>query len=379
MGLGACIWGIPRSAGQRALDSLHLKPRSDAAFSSWRNLREGRCALHLWNGEGDFMKRSWTALAVSFFALGVLAGCNDYNNSVQYPTGATITSISPTGLVAGPAPGTATNCQNTPTGQTNPCFTLYVIGNPSNGFQTSTVVQWNGKSLPACTNSSGVANTSAMHGCTTYIDSVDLSAQIPYGQVLNPGVGYVNTYTPQSGTGQNGLSNVITFYIYGAPNPYPTLSSVSPNTEANCDPSTTSCAKVPITLTGTNFLTTSQNGGSSVTFTGLATYETETAITVTSISSTQLKATIPGSYLCATDTALINVINPPSAICLVNCPNLGGGDTNNPPSGQQATTQTFTITGTAVNNCPAQTPPTAAIAEETPAISQDGRHVAYAW
>ena len=43
------------------------------------------------------MKRSLTALAVMFFAVGVMAGCNDYNNSVQYNTGATITNLSPSG------------------------------------------------------------------------------------------------------------------------------------------------------------------------------------------------------------------------------------------------------------------------------------------
>src|SRR5208282_2627526 len=121
------------------------------------------------------------------------------------------------------------------------------------------------------------------------------------------------------------------------------------------------------------FLSTSQNGGSKVTYTGVATGGVETAITVTSFSATQLKATIPGSYLSAADTAQINVVNPPSAICLVNCPNLGGGDTNNPTSGSPST-QIFTIGGGAAANAASAS----AIAEETPAVSQDGRYVAYA-
>lgn len=322
------------------------------------------------------MKWFWTAPAAALLALVFLAGCNDYNNTVQYNTGATITNISPSALPAGNPPTGAPNCPNTPSGQTNPCFTLYVLGSSVNGFQTNTLVEWNQGRLPACTN------TSASHGCSTYIDATDMTAYIPYSLVSKPGTAYVNTWTPQSGTGNNGLSNALTFLIYGAANPFPLISSVSPTSANYCAYSTTSsCPSVSITVAGTNFLPTSQNGGSSVTYTGLATYGIETAINVTSISSTQLKATIPGVLLCATDVAKINVINPPSAICIVNCPNLGGGDTNNPPNGQPVTTQSFTVNGTAgANSCPAQTAPNPnpLVVEETPAVSQDGRYVTYA-
>lgn len=323
------------------------------------------------------MKRSRTALAVALCAAGAVAGCNDYNNSVQYNTGATITSISPSGLPAGTPTGvTLPNCPNTPSGQTNPCFTLFVLATSTNGFQASTVVEWNGQRLPACTN------TTAKNGCTTYLDATDVNASVPYSLIANSGTAYVNTYTPQSGTGNNGLSNALTFIIYGAPNPSPTLSSISPTSAGYCDSTTTKCANIPITLMGTNFLPTSPNGASSVTFTGVATGGIETAITVTGISSTQLNATIPGTLLCATDTAQINVINPPGAICLVNCPNLGGGNTNcklSQTSNCTVTTQTFTITNSSpANTCPVTTPVTPAVVEETPAVSQDGRYVAYA-
>ena len=323
------------------------------------------------------MKRSWTALAAALCVVGVVASCNDYNNSVQYNTGATITNISPSGLPAGTPPGvTLANCPNTPSGQTNPCFTLFVLGSPTNGFQTTTVVEWNGQKLPACTT------TSAKNGCTTYLDATDVNAAVPYSLIANPGTAYVNVYTPQSGTGNNGLSNALTFIIYGAPNPFATISSISPTSAGYCDSTTTKCGNIAITVTGTNFLPVSQNGGSSVTFTGLATSGQETAITVTGITSTQLNASIPGTLLCATDTAQINVINPPSAICLVNCPNLGGGDTNckgpQVPTNCTPTTQTFTITNPSpANTCPVPPPPTAAVAEEVPAVSQDGRYVAY--
>jgi Tol biopolymer transport system component len=322
----------------------------------------GSSAFHPRIDEGEFMKRFWTAPAVTLLAIGMLAGCNDYNNSIQYDTGATITSISPSALAAGtPATGTLTPCQGTTAAQNMPCFTLFVLANSANPFLTTSVVEWNGQKM-----------------FTTYIDATDLSAQIPYSLIAKPGTANVNTFQPQSGTGMNGLSNSLTFLIYGPANPYPTLTSIAPTSAAYCNPANSNCANVPITVNGTNFIPGSQNGGSIVTFTGLATYGIETTITLNSFSATQLKATIPGAYLCATDTPTINVINPPSAICLVNCPNLGGGDTNSPPPGQMATTQIFTVTGTAgTNSCPPQTIPTPLTAAEAPAVSRDGRYVAY--
>jgi hypothetical protein len=330
------------------------------------------------------MKRFWTASAVVIFLvlLGGIAGCDDYNTSIQYDTGATLTNLSPSALPAGTPAGSIANCPNTPTSTTNPCFIIYVVGLSTNGFQSNTLVEWNQQKLQNCTQ------TNATNGCSTYVDATDMTAYIPYSFLKSPGTAYVNTWTPQSGTGNNGLSNSLTFLIYGAANPYPQLASVSPTSAAYCAYSTSSsCPGVSITLSsvstssGGTFMPTSQQGGSSVTFTGLATYGIETAITVNSASATKITATIPGAYLCAVDTPKINVINPPAAVCITSCPNLGGGDTNSPPSGQQVTTQTFSITGTAgTTTCPAQTPPNPnpEIAEETPAVSQDGRFVAYA-
>lgn len=317
------------------------------------------------------MKRLWTAQAVILCVVGVLVGCNDYNNSVQYDTGATLTNLSPSGMVAGatPPPSSTIQCPGTPSGQNNPCFTLFVIASSSNPFSNASgvpnpIVRWNGTNVT-----------------TTFIDTTNLSAQVPYSYLAKPGSVAVNVYQPTGqGTGYNGLSNALTFTIYGSPNPYPTLSSVAPTSAPYCDSTSAKCANVSIAVTGTNFLPTSQNGGSQVTLTGASTYNEETAITVNSITSTKMTATIPGTLLCASGPVAVNVLNPPSGICLVNCPNLGGGDTNNPPAGQSATTQTFTITNsTSVNTCPANIPPgTTTTSSERPAISQDGRYVAYA-
>ena len=91
------------------------------------------------------MRQSWRALGVVLLALGLEAGCNDYNTSIQYPTGATILTLAPSGVVFGS------------TG-----FTLTVIGSSSNGFKTNTVVEWNGQKL-----------------VSTYVDTVTMTATVP--------------------------------------------------------------------------------------------------------------------------------------------------------------------------------------------------------
>ena len=300
------------------------------------------------------MKRSWTALAVTLFAFGTVAGCGGYQTSIQSDTGASIISLAPSGMPVGQPAGVAANppCPTVPTTTQPAYFCLTVNANLLNGFPSNSVVQWNGKNL-----------------VTVFQDTSTLLAEVPYTLIAKQGTAYVNSYSPQSGAGMNGLSNALAFTIYGAPNPVPALTSISPTGASACS---SNCANVSITINGSNFLPSSQNGGSKATYTGVATGGAETAITITSFSATQLKATIPGSYLNADDVAKINVINPPSAICLVNCPNLGGGDTNDPSVGP-VTTQSFTITGGAAAKAAA-----AAAAEETPAVSQDGRYVAYA-
>ena len=210
------------------------------------------------------MKGFRTAVAVASLAFGWLAGCNDNNTSIQYNTGATLLNISPTGLSAG-----------------GPDFLLTVNASQFNGFNSTTVIQWNNSKLP-----------------TTFVDVTTLTATVPASLLAKPGVAYVNTLTSQSGSGQNGLSNTLAFNIYGAPNPVPTITSISPDTAPACG---TSCgnASLNFTVTGTNFLSTSNNGGSLVTFQDrLTTQQQPTALTISSISDSEIKATIPGDLSC---------------------------------------------------------------------------------
>jgi len=193
---------------------------------------------------------------------------------------------------------------------------------------------------------------------------VTLTATIPANYVANAGTAIVNTFTPQSGTGNNGLSNSIYFYIYGAPNPVPAITSVSPDSAEACG---TNCsASLTITVDGTNFLPASNNGGSIVTFQDqLTPQQNPTALTISSFSETEIKAAVPGKFLANPDTAKIAVINPGSGPCnQPSCASLAGGGT----SPQE---WCFVIGGGSGGFC--QEP-----AQETPAISQDGRYVAYA-
>ena len=274
------------------------------------------------------MKRFWTALGVAGLACGMLAGCNDYNNSIQYNTGATLTNVAPNGLAAG-----------------SDSFLLTVNASQFNGFNSTTVVQWNGQKLAT----------------STFVDTTTMTATVPANLIAKAGTAYVNTLTKQSGTGQNGLSNTLAFNIYGAPNPLPTLTSVTPVTASACG---TNCTKAALTITvvGTNFLQSSNNGGSLVTFVDkLTPMQQPAALSITSFSDTQIQAVIPGAFLANPDTATIVVSNPGSGPCnQPSClPLVGGGDSN---------PFTFLIGGGA---------PAAATAEETPAISQDGRYVVY--
>jgi IPT/TIG domain/WD40-like Beta Propeller Repeat len=279
------------------------------------------------------MKRFLTAVAVAGFAFGLLAGCNDYNNSIQYNTGATVTNIAPSGLPAGSA-----------------SFLLTVNASAANGFNTTTVIQWNGQKLSN----------------QTFVDTTTMTATVPANLLTKAGTALVNTLTAQSGTGQNGLSNTMAFTIYGTPNPLPTLTSVTPATAPACG---TSCANASVTITvaGTNFLSASNNGGSLVTIADkLTPMQEPTALTITSLSSTQIQAVIPGTYLANPDTATIQVTNPGNGLCTQpSCLPLVGGGNSAPFS--------FLIGGGA----PAVATAMAMVAEETPAISQDGRYVVY--
>lgn len=299
------------------------------------------------------MKRFWTAIAVALLAIFAAAACNDYGNTFQSPGGALITFLSPRQMSACPAP-----CTN------NPNFTLSVNGA---GFVAKTLVQWNGKNLQTTVPTDSSGNP---------LGNV-VTATVPASLIATAGTAVVNTINPNSnyGTGTNGLSNTLVFIINNPPNPVPTVSSVSP-----------ACAAVgsslSITVTGTNFMNVAAPSGSAPTQFSTLNWTlgssqlqlspyTANPITVT---ATQITATIPAASISAAGTATVTVYNPPSPpVANVAGSTGSGGGTSAPP----ATVTVQTATCPAAAKAPANSVATDAIAEETPAVSRDGRYVAY--
>jgi hypothetical protein len=240
------------------------------------------------------MKRVLKVSSVLAAAILAVAGCNDYGNTFQNPTGATITSLSPSAVPAGSGD-----------------FTLTVLGG---GFVTQTVVQWNGSNL----KSTPVTDSS---GNVLYI-----TATVPANLTASPGTAFVNTLSPFSGAGNNGLSNTLNFQISPARNPTPSITSISPNI---ISPGSTSFT---LMVNGSNFLpTTDPSGGSQVRWNAGPTQYT---LPILSISSSQIQATVDSSHLQNQGCAIVTVYNPPSS-----------GTPGNPGSGggTSATTATFTV------------------------------------
>ena len=285
------------------------------------------------------MRRFWAVLGVTveratlgvaLAAIFALAGCNDYGNTFQSPTGAPINFLAPSDANAGGA-----------------AFTLLVTSS-SGGFVTNTVIQWNGKTI-----------------LTTYVSASQVTATISAALIAKPGTAFVNTFQPQSGTGMNGLSNVVSFIINPPPNPLPVITSISPNTAVAGSPTFT------LTVNGSSFLLTSDPSGGSQVRWNLG--PTQSTLPIVSISATQIQATVDTSLLVnATSqpvTATVTAYNPPVP------PSTTNGGVANPSNGGGGTSANglpFSITPAGTAASMART-----VAEETPAVSMDGRYVAY--
>jgi hypothetical protein len=287
------------------------------------------------------MKRYWTALAVAVTAIFAVAGCNDYGNTFQNNTGAGLSFLSPAQMSAGSGD-----------------FTLTVNGQ---GFVLKTVVQWNGKPL---------ATTVPVDSAGAALGNI-VTATVPAALVAKPGFATIITLNPASGAGQNGLSNPLAFTINPSPNPLPGLTSISPRSAP------AGSASFTLMLNGSGFLpSTDAPGGSQVNW---SVGGAQRKLTVLSgATSSQIQATVTSDLLVNAGstnlTASVTVFNPPSpapAGCTTACTGGGGGGSSAPA--------TFTICPS--SGCPpgtpASVPATTLVAEETPAISLDGRYVAY--
>jgi len=242
------------------------------------------------------MKRFGAVCALACAVIFLAAGCNDYGNTFQGNTGASLTSISPSNTSVVSAGGAD--------------LTLTLFGG---GFVAKTVAQWNGKTL-ATTPVTDANNT-----------ILRLTAVVPASLLATPGTAFVNTLSPHSGSQDNGLSNPIAFIINPPPNPLPVLNpSLSPGSAAP------GSATLTLTLNGSNFIPSSDpTGGSLVHWNSNG---TQTTLTTTSVSATQIQATVDGLLLATQTCATVSVFNPPAIATTppsgVSNPFSGGGGTS---------------------------------------------------
>jgi len=296
-------------------------------------------------------------MAVALLAIFVVAGCNDYGNTFQNPGGAFLSFLSPSQIPAC-VPGPSITCSS---------FTLTVNGS---GFVKQTLVQWNGKTCPASSTAGATAP------CTTTVtldinnNVTSVTATISTSLVAKPGTATINTINPGSnyGAGSNGLSNTINFIINNPPNLVPTVTSVSPTCAAVG-------SKLSLTVIGTNFLngSTDPTQVSTVIWTpkGSGTQGQFTAPMAS--TSTQITVQVPASDVNVAGSAALTVSNPPSP----PVPNVPGSTGSGGGTSTPAVTVPIQSSCPVAAKAPATTASTAPIAEETPAVSLDGRYVAY--
>lgn len=196
-------------------------------------------------------------------AVSGLANCGGSSSKVQPPPPnqvPTITSISPTSVVAGGA-----------------SFILTINGT---NFVAASMVNFGG-SVP-----------------TTFVSSTQLTAAIPASSIASAGVSAVTVTNPAPG---GGTSNAINFTVTGAVSAVPTINSIFPN----CVPAgeqLIDSANNLLTVTGLNFVASSVvqwNGG-----------DRPTTLDPNSQGKI-LTAQIPASDIASAGTAAVTVFNPP--------------------------------------------------------------------
>src|SRR4029077_18981657 len=104
------------------------------------------------------MKRFGAVWVLAFGAIFLFAGCNDYGNTFQGNTGASLTAISPAVVSA-----CGSSCSDLPS---------TLRGGP---FSAQSVAQWNGKNLSTTPTLDANSNV------------INLKAVVPKALIANPG------------------------------------------------------------------------------------------------------------------------------------------------------------------------------------------------
>ena len=191
---------------------------------------------------------SATDLSVTIPA-GDLTMAGMFPIDVVNPTPGGGTSNSLTFTVNNPLP-TLTSLSQTSATVGDPDTTIDLTGT---GFVSTSTAEFNGTAI-----------------ATTFVSATDLSVVIPAGDLTMAGMFPIDVTNPTPG---GGTSNSLTFTVN---NPAPTLTSLSQTSATAGDPDT------PITLTGTNFVSTS-----TAEFNGAA-------VSTTFVSATELRRHRPG-------------------------------------------------------------------------------------
>jgi len=147
--------------------------------------------------------------------------------------------------------------------------TLYATGT---NFDAAAVINFNGTAVQTSTS----LHTSAQ-------------ASIPVSALTTPGTVQVTISNPSPG---GGPSNSLSFTIT-APNPVPTITSLSPNTSPN------NGSNFVLTVNGTNFL----QGATLV-------WNLGNLLSTTFVSATQLTANVPGYLVTAAGSFPVNIVDP---------------------------------------------------------------------
>jgi hypothetical protein len=195
-----------------------------------------------------------------------IATAGTVNVTVTNPAGGG-TSNSQTFAVNNPAP-TESSLSPSSTTAGGAAFTLTVNGT---GFVSTSVVKFN-----------GAAKT------TTFVNGTQLTAAITASDIATAGTANVTVTNPAPGGGTSGN---LSFTINAAS--APTLTSLAPTS------ATVGGAAFTLTLTGTGFV-----AGATVNF------GTNPAITPSSVTSTQIVATIPAADIATAGTVNVTVTNP---------------------------------------------------------------------
>ncbi len=188
-----------------------------------------------------------------------------------------ITSISPETTLAG-----------------GPAFTLIVIGT---NFVSDSVVRWNGSPRP-----------------TTFVNSTQLTAEIPASDIATAGTASVSGFTSPPGGGD---SNSLTFNITTPPNPAPVITTINPSTV------NTGGAAFVLTVNGSGFALNSsvQLNGEDRPTTFVSTNQLTaqiSALDIAAAGSAKIRVVTPAPGGGTSNEVLLAIINPVPSITLIN-------------------------------------------------------------